>query len=252
MRRQALVLAVAGLALTGCAASGNMADGSGNQQLSVATRMKLASIAEQSGNSQAALSIYAAAAQAKPNDSTTQIAYARALLRSGKIAAARNVLLKAAAHAPSNRAYPRELAVVDTLSGDTSRAIREFDQLLSSDPKDWKTMVDKGVALDLEGRHDAAQALYKEAMPLAHGAPSVATDYAMSLMLQGHFKTATATLEPFFNRYDVPARTRNDLAIAYASSGKPGRTKELVNSSESGKQVDSLAAALVARARPAS
>lgn len=251
MKPALFLSALAVLALGGCAASPNAA-GTGGGKLSLATRLKLASVAAESGNPGAALNIYARAAQSHPHDQAAQIAYAKALMRANQIAAARQVLLKAAAHDPSNRAYPRELASVDALSGDTERAIREYDALLKTDPKDWKTLTDKGVALDLEGKHEAAQALYKQAMPLSHGAAAVATDYAMSLMLQGHFKEARAVLEPFFNRYDAPSRTRNDLAIAYASSGKPQRTRQLISSQADAQQVDSLAAALVARKKPAS
>lgn len=251
MKPAALCLTLAAFALAGCA-TGPRTAATGNQDLDLTTRLKLAAVAANTGNEATALNIYAAAAEANPHDPKAQIAYAKALTRADHIAEARNVLLKAEAGSPAVRAYPREVAVIDALSGDTPRAIREFDVLLASDPTDWKTLIDKGVAFDLEGRHDDAQALYRKAEPLSHGAAAVATDYAMSLMLQGRFQEARAKLEPYFNSYDAPARTRNDLAIAYATTGKPQRTKQLVPSQAEAEQVDNLAAALVARAKPSS
>lgn len=244
------VVAAAGLA--GCAATTQTvgANGTGGPVIAPATRLEVAQIAEQSGNPAAALRIYQAAAAAAPHDVDAQVAYSRALLRSGDIVGARDVLLRAAAQNPGVRSLPRELAVVDTLSGAPGRAIGEFDALLASDPHDWKTMVDKGVALDLQGNHDAAQALYRQAMPLAKGAPAVATDYAVSLMLQGKFADAKAILAPYFNRYDAPDRTRVDLAIAAKGVGDAAMARELLGAGQDPAQVEALVSALAAREQP--
>lgn len=241
------------LALAGCAGTqpGTGPNTGPSTALSPTSRLKVAKIAEESGNSAAALNIYQTAAAAAPNDGATQIAYAHALLRAGNIVGARDVLLRAAARSPGDRALPREVAVIDTMSGNSPLAIGEFDHLLGSDPHDWKTMVDKAVALDIRGDYRAAQALYRQAMPLAQDAPSVATDYAVSLLLQGHFKAAQRLLAPFFNRYDAPGRTRNDLAIADTLAGDKTLAKELLSSGGEMAKIEAIAASLTARVAPA-
>ncbi len=243
MKPFTLFLVPVALLLAGCATT----PAPQGQALENQTRLKLAEVAERSGSTQAALNLYAAAAAAAPADAPNQITYARALLRSGNIVGARDVLLRAAAHNPGERSLPRQLGVIDTLSGDTKRAIAGFDRLLASDPQDWKSMVDKGVALDVEGNHAGAQALYRKAMTLAPHAPAVATDYAVSLMLQGKPGAARTVLAPYFDRYDAPSRTRVDLAIVYAASGEPDRTKELLSNGQHVDQVDAIASALALR-----
>lgn len=245
MRFQSTVALLFATLLAGCAGSG-----SGQPELSSSVRLHLAKVAEAQGNPDEALAILANAASRWPADDTVQITYARALLRSGKVLAARDALLRASARRPRDRTLTREVGVIDIDADDGSLGVAVFDRLLASDAHDWKTMVDKGIALDLARHHDAAQQLYCRALRLSPGAPGIATDYAMSLMLQGRMTAARDVLDPYFVRYDVPARTRADLAVLYQATGQSNRVDQLVTDTGQRQQVVTIANRLSSTAQP--
>lgn len=216
---------LAAVLLAGCAGSG-----AGHRPLTAGMRLHLARIAEAQGNTPEALTILASAAARWPDNAGVQISYARALLRTGKVMAARDVVLRASARRPGDRSLTREAGVIDIDAGNEHLGRGVFDRLLATNPRDWKTMVDKGVALDIAHRHSAAQRLYCTAMTIAPKAPGIATDYAMSLMLQGRLVAARSVLDPYFVRYDAPTKTRVDLAVLYQATGQANRVRQLVSS----------------------
>jgi len=195
--------------------------------LSMQTRNTLADQAEQSGRYAEAAQFYQHAAQEHPHDSALQIAYARALLGSGDLVGARDVVLKALAARPGDRALLRESGVIELKSGNAALGISTFDRLLADDASDWRTLVDKGVALDVSGQHPAAQQLYCRAWQIAPNQASIATDFATSLMLQGNANAARGALDPYFQRFDIPAATRADLAVLYEATNQGNRVGEL-------------------------
>jgi Flp pilus assembly protein TadD len=232
-----LMLGLIGLA--GCAGGDHEAG-----TLTMARRLQIASDATSSGNLDEALVVYAKAAADRPGDADLQLRYARALLRSGSVMQARDTISKALTRHPANRRLAREAGVIDIEAGDRLLGLTAFDRLLAGHPADWKTMVDKAVALDLATDHTGAQRLYCRALVIAPNAPGVATDYAMSLLLQGHVAAARAVLDPYFVRYDVPAATRADLAVIYEATGEATRAQELLTATEARRSASRLAAAL--------
>jgi Flp pilus assembly protein TadD len=66
--------------------------------------------------------------------------------------------------------------------------------------------VDKGVALELLGRHTDAQDLYRQALAVSPIDVSIRNDLALSLMLQGRRQEAQAVLQEIGETDDAPAR----------------------------------------------
>lgn len=229
--------------LAGCAGS---APNAGNRPLTAALRLRLAKAEQVDGNTSEALTILAGTAARWPDNANVQISYARALLRAGKVMAARDVVMHASARRPEDRALSREAGVVDIDAGNEHLGLDVFNRLLATDPRDWKTMVDKGVALDIAHRHQVAQHLYCRAMTMSPRAPGIATDYAMSLMLQGRLVAARKVLDPYFVRYDTPTKTRADLAVLYQATGQINRVDQLVTSASHRRQVAAIALRLPA------
>jgi Flp pilus assembly protein TadD len=227
------------LGLVGCAAAPH-----DRASLTMARRLQIAQDAESAGNLGEALVVYAKAASDHPANPDLQLRYARALLRNGSIMRARDTISRALTHHPANRRLAREQGVIDIQAGDRALGVAVFDNLLADNASDWKTMVDKAVAFDLAKDHAGAQRLYCQALAIAPNAPGIATDYALSLMLQGNVAAARAVLDPYFVRYNVPTATRSDLAVIYDATGDVARARELVTASEARRAVNRLAHAL--------
>jgi Flp pilus assembly protein TadD len=207
------------------------------------TRLKIAQQEEQSGNLSDAAAIYGKAVQDEPDNTALVLADVQLLLRTGDVIQARNAVLLGLQSQPGNRELLRESGVIELQDGNGDLALATFDQLLQSDRSDWKTMMDKGVALDIGEDHAAAQRLYCAAAAIHPASPMLATDYAMSLMLQGNFTGARQILGPYFMQYSLPAETRADLAVLYDATGDSSRTRELVDT-DAGAQAAQVASAL--------
>jgi Flp pilus assembly protein TadD len=224
------------LILAGCAGTGPV-----HRDLTTNLRLHLANVAESQGNMTEALAILSHAAARWPGKVAVQKAYARALLKNNQVMAARNVMSRIAARHPGDRALERQVGVIDIDAGNEHLGVGIFDHLLATGPRDWRTMVDKGVALDIAHRHVAAQRLYCQALTLSPHPAGVATDLAMSLMLQGRLGEARTILDPYFVRYDTSRKTRDDLAVLYQATGETNRVKQLLTSATQRQEIAELA-----------
>lgn len=224
------------LVLAGCASPGPA-----HRTLTANLRLHLARVAETQGNMREALGILKQAAARWPGNVAVQVAYAHALLKDNQVMAARNVVLRIAGRRPANRALARQVGVIDIEAGNEHLGLGIFDHLLASDSRDWKTMVDKGVALDIAHHHSEAQKLYCRALELSPHPAGVATDLAMSLMLQGRLDAARTILDPYFVRYDASQKTRGDLAVLYQATGETHRVDQLLASASQRHEIAEIA-----------
>jgi len=76
-----------------------------------------------------------------------------------------------------------------------------------------------GVALDLQGRHEAAQAEYAKLLRIQPGNRSASVNQALSLSLSGQADRSVALLRGPATRPDATPRMRQDLAVALTLSG---------------------------------
>jgi Flp pilus assembly protein TadD len=208
------VSAFAALLLTACS-SGHSTDSGMNTE----ARLHVAEVAENSGDSDTALSMYAAAAKNDPKAVDAQVRYARALAAAGRTEHAKQALLTALKATPRNAELQRALASVEIVAGDFQQAAGRFAQITAARPKDVDALIDQGVALDLSGHSGNARVLYARALTLRPDDMTATNDMAMSLLLDGRFQEARNLLMPFVDRDETPQRLKNNLAIAYAGTG---------------------------------
>jgi Flp pilus assembly protein TadD len=192
--------------------------------LSGDARARVALAAEQSGDFPLADTMYAEAATENPTDASAQMRYADVLLRQGKVTEARDLLLRHIGTVSDPTQLQSGLAAIDVLSGEAARALAEYDKLLAVDPNDMRLVVNKAVALDMLGRHEEAQTLYRRALYATPDDPVVISDFALSLVLSGKTREASALVAPLRDADNVSARVRNNIAVVLAAGGKSGAT----------------------------
>jgi tetratricopeptide (TPR) repeat protein len=213
-----------------CAATAGCSSLSGGQKSGFTSdsRLRVAEAAEQSGDKDMAASQYAAAAQAAPDDTATQIAAAGGLARNGKWVAARDLLTARLKTHPKDTELLRGLASLHLLAGQFGPAIARLDQALAVAPADTNALVDKAVALDLQHRHAEAQRLYRRALAIVPDDPVISNDLAVSLMIEGRTREAQEVLAPFADSDSAPERLRNNLGILYSANGDSEQSNRML------------------------
>ena len=86
-------------------------------------------------------------------------------------------------------------------------------------PSDPKLLVLLGVVEDVEGRHQPAQAYYRQGLRYAPGDPALSVDLALSLALSGNYSNAVALLQPVAMASSGTAQERQTLALIYGLEG---------------------------------
>lgn len=203
--------------LAGCGITGGDA---GRREPDAAARLRIAAVAEASGQPDVALSMYSAAAAGAPRRGDIQALYSAALARNGDLPAAEEVIGHALALQPEDTALLSQSARNRLAIGDAESALRLFDRVLAKTPRDARVLSGKGVALDLAGRGAEARASHLVAHALAPEDVVVTNNLAMSLLLSGNSGEAIALLEPLAQGRSAPRRVRNNLVLARAAAGK--------------------------------
>jgi Flp pilus assembly protein TadD len=143
------------------------------------------------------------------------------------------------------------LALVDLVAGRLPEAIAGLDQVLAANPGDVHALVDKAVALDLQGQHAAAQSIYRQVLANSPNDAATRNNLALSLMLEGRARQALETLAPMQSVESSPQRLKINLGILYAANGNTERSRELLGSSVSQAELTALTRALTsANAEP--
>jgi Flp pilus assembly protein TadD len=207
------------------------------------SRLRVAQAAEASGDFALAESMYAAAAAAAPKDAAVQLGFADVLVRRGRIGEARAFLARGMKTVSDTEQLRGGLAALYLLEGQPASAIDEFDKVLTSDPKNMRMVVNKAVALDLLGRHDQAQVLYRQALAAAPDDDVVINDLALSMLLAGRAREAEAVAAPLKARTDELApRMKANLEVLRAANGDPSRASDLAGTATTGHRLMQLSA----------
>lgn len=219
--------------------------------LSADARLQVAQAADASGDSQLALSMYTQAAASEPGNVELQLRCADALARRGKIGEARRLLAERLRTQPGQPDLTRAVALIDLVAGQPALAIAGLDQVLAANPGDVRALVDKAVALDLQGQHGAAQAIYRQVLAGSPNDAAVRNNFALSLMLEGRTRQALETLAPMQDADGSPQRLKTNLGILYAATGNAERSRQLLGDRVSDGDVSALTRALAeGRAAP--
>ena len=216
--RIVVVSLVGALALGGC--SHRDRDRTTLREPDNASRLHIAETASAAGQSDIALSMYAAAAAAAPDDAEVQGRLVNALILAGKPNVAETTLNAALARQPNEPTLLRWLGNLRLQTGNAEAALQIFDGLIARRPTDVAALNGRGIALDLLGQHDAAQQTYLNARAQQPGNLQTANNLAVSLLLIEHPNQAASVLQPFSTRAGLPTRFVNNLAIARAAAGQ--------------------------------
>jgi Flp pilus assembly protein TadD len=211
-------------ALAGCGSPA----GPHQRTMSTDARLQVAEAADAAGNTDLAALLYTQAAADQTSNIALQLRCADALARSGKVAQAREMLTARLQATASQPDLLRALALINLVSGESEQAIAGFDQLLLVKPNDAGALVDKAVALDLQGRHAEAQALYRQVLAKSPDDAATKNDLAVSMMLEGRIQQALETLSPMQKTEAVSPRVRANLGILYSAAGDVGRSRQLL------------------------
>ncbi|HKD58389.1 MAG TPA: tetratricopeptide repeat protein [Hyphomicrobiaceae bacterium] len=206
----------------------------------------VAQAAEESGDVELAGQIYAEAAAANPSDAAAQLRYADVLARGGDIAAAGDLLKSRLATVSDPLLLRDGLGSIYVVSGEPTLAVTEYDAVLAAKPNDMRALVNKGVALDLLGRHGDAQALYQKALAFAPGDATILNDMALSMLLAGHPRDAEQVVAPLRSQPDVAPRIRAGVGVVLAANGDVDGARQMAGSQATEAQLLALANAAVA------
>ncbi len=212
---------ILGLVLAGCATDGT-------REPDAASRMRVAALAESQGQSDVALSMYAAAAQREPSNAEAQVRFAAALARSGNHVQAEQILIAAVERRPNDRVLMVQLGRMRLRSGQAGQALTLFDRVLVADSRSVEALDGRGVALDLMGRHPEAQESYRRAQTLAPNSVAIANNLGLSLLLDNRPDEARAVLEPLARRPDATERVTANYAISLAATGDVAAARNML------------------------
>lgn len=120
---------------------------------------------------------------------------------------------------PNDPDLRRGLAIVLLSLGQPEPAVVQLEQAIAHDHDDARLYSALGVAHDLMGRHDLAQAAYLEGLRLAPKSPGLRNNYALSLALSGDYGAAASTLAEIADSIGAPPRYRLNLALIYGLAG---------------------------------
>ena len=250
-------LLILGVAVLASACATPAAQHAARAPLDTTDRLKVAQAAADSGNPELAASLYLRALSDPKLGTSSRIRAADMLValgHSGSAEAALNERLHAspALDVADEAALRRALARLHIVAGQPAQALLECDALLARDHADIAATVDKGVALDLLGRHEEAQALYRRVLEASPDDAAVRNDLALSVALQGRIGEAQAVAAPLRARPDLPDRVKTDLGLLYAAGNDPGNAASWLDGrSTSDADVVLLVDAMRARAAQA-
>lgn len=216
--------------------------------LTTEARLQVAEAADASGDSELAISKYIEAAASEPGNIALQLRCADALARHGKIAQARQILTERLRTSHGQPDLIRALALIDLVAGQPEQAIAGLDQVLAANPGDVRALVDKAVALDLQGHHGTAQAIYRQVLATSPNDAITRNDLAVSLMLEGRTRQALEMLAPMQDADGSSPRLKVNLGILYAATGNVERSRQLLGDRVSDGDLSVLTRALATSA----
>lgn len=132
---------------------------------------------------------------------------------------------------PNDPDLRRGLAIVLLSLGQPEPAVIQLEKAIARDHDDARLYSTLGVAHDLMGRHDLAQAAYLDGLRLAPKSAGLRNNYALSLALSGDFGAAESTLGEIAEDIGAPPRYRLNLALIYGLAGDDKKAATIARTS---------------------
>ena len=194
--------------------------GGGQRNADVALRLRIASVAEASGQTEVAMSVLNSLASTAPDNVDVQARYARALARSNRVPEADAAISQALRRKPGDPVLLTELGRIRLLEGRAAEAAEAFGAVLAARPRELGAVLGRGIAQDLLGQHAEAQASYRAVLAAAPQNMPALNNLGLSMVLAGDPGGAVPVLQRLASRGDAPARVRNNLSVAQAAANE--------------------------------
>lgn len=222
--RPAQLVIVAGLLLSACAptAHTDAVIGGGSE-----TMLRVGDAARDAGDISAAIPIYRRAHALAPLEPAPLLRLAETLHSVGAYREAGNAwdrILRIDA-----KDFDARVGYGETLTalGQPILALEQF-QMAAEISANTRMFSGIGVANDMLGNPDAAQAAYRSGLELEQTA-KLLNNLGLSLVLSGQTEDAIAALEDAGKIGEAGARQRANLALAYTASGNTARAAEILS-----------------------
>jgi Flp pilus assembly protein TadD len=111
------------------------------------------------------------------------------------------------------------------LAFDVGLSERHFVEALQREPRNTVALIDLGIALDLQGRHDDAQRRYAEAMAITPALRAAEVNLALSLALSGRAAEGLQIIRPRIGDPSMTPQMRETMA-AIAAMAQDRETAE--------------------------
>ena len=204
------------------ASAAGCAGGGGQRGADVASRLRIASVAEASGQTEVAMSVLSSLASTAPDNIDVQARHARALARSGRVPEADVAVSQALRRKPGDPVLLTELGRIRLLEGRAVEAAESFGAVLSARPRELGAVLGRGIAQDLLGQHAEAQASYRAVLAADPQNIPALNNLALSMVLAGDPGGAVPVLQRLAARGDAPPRVMNNLSVAQAEANEQG------------------------------
>jgi Flp pilus assembly protein TadD len=196
--------------------------GGGQRNAEVASRLRIASVAEASGQTEVAMSVMSSLASTASDNADVQARYARALAHSNRVSEADAAVSQALRRKPGDPVLLTELGRIRLLEGRAAEASETFGAVRTARPRELGAVLGRGIAQDLLGQHTEAQASYRAVLAADPQNMPALNNLALSMVLAGDPGSAVPMLQRLASRGDAPARIRNNLSVAQAAVGEQG------------------------------
>jgi Flp pilus assembly protein TadD len=214
----ALVLAAA-LMLEGCA--GAVAPDQGTQAAApdAASTLRIARAARAAGDYASAVNLYRTLAAAGAGGPAVTAELGDTLLEAGSIDDAIETYKSLPRNSPAALRAMLGLEHAYLMLGDLAQASSYADKARAIAPDDPRALVDRGIVLDLTGRHAEAQKSYRAVLAKLPGHRAARVDLALSLALTGQYDEAEKIIDPIARSSNSTVRERQNLALIYGLMG---------------------------------
>ena len=199
----------------------------GNEAL-IETLRQTAENAENTYNFEAAAGHYSRLAERQPNSLEPILGEARNLRYAGRPRDAISALRRAMEEHGEQTPLLLELSKAQFASALTLDARETLTRLRELTPDDWQVYAMQAMLEDNKGEFASAQELYRSALALSPGNPSIVNNYSLSLAQSGELDQAIQLLEPIVYGEKSTLQARQNLAMLYVLKGDTESAEKLV------------------------
>ena len=190
--------------------------------------LRLAGIFMNAGAPEAALRAADETLARRPADIEALSVRADALAAMGRGDEAQQAYMAAIARSPS--AIPPRIALGRMLVRTNPAAAEAvFADVLAREPGNAIALNNMGIARDLQGRHDQAQAAYRAALVADPRMTGASVNLGMSLVLARDMHGAVQVLAPLAAAADAPPSVLENLGIALAGTGETDEARRMLS-----------------------